>query len=155
VLFVCTKRFIKSDDFGYGVCLRRVKMNRNVAALRLQDNPVSGSTCNACGEPFENPLLAMVFNDSVVEEYYACPNCLSKVASIRQKPEVEEVDEAEDVEDVADEVAEPVADVAEVESGAEDFSGCLHDMGYLKRRPKNTPIPEECLTCSKMIDCMY
>ena len=141
-------------------------MNRNVAALRFQGVPVSGSTCNACGEPFENPLLAMVFNDSVVEEYYACPNCLSKVASIRHKPEVEAVEEAETVEDVddmddvadvaeavADEVVEPVADVGEVEGGAE--VGCLHELGYLKRRPKNTPIPEECLTCSKMIDCMY
>jgi DNA-directed RNA polymerase subunit RPC12/RpoP len=124
-------------------------MNRNVAALKFQGAPVSGSTCGACGESFENPLLAMVFNESVVEEYYACPNCLSKVASIRQKPDVEEVEETDEVE----EFAEPVADVAEVEGGVE--AGCLHELGYLKRRPKNTPIPEECLTCSKMIDCMY
>jgi len=145
----------------------RVKMNPNVAALRFQGVPVSGSTCNACGEPFESPLLAMVFNDSVVEEYYACPNCLSKVASIRHKPEVEAVEEAETVDDVddvadgvesveaeiADEIVEPGASVGEVEGGGE--VGCLHELGYLKRRPKNTPIPEECLTCSKMIDCMY
>jgi hypothetical protein len=24
----------------------------------------------------------------------------------------------------------------------------------LRIRPKNTPIPEECLTCDKMVDCM-
>jgi DNA-directed RNA polymerase subunit RPC12/RpoP len=118
-------------------------MNRNVASLRFQGAVLSaaGSTCGACGESFENPLLAMVFNESVVEEYYACPNCLSKVASLRQKPDVEEVDEAED------EVA--------VEGGVEGLADCAHQLGYLKRRPKNTPIPEECLTCSKMIDCMY
>jgi len=128
-------------------------MNRNVAPLRFQGAVLSaaGSTCGACGESFENPLLAMVFDESVVEEYYACPNCLSKVASLRQKSDVEEVDEAEDVED---EVEEPVADVA-VEGGVEGLGVCSHQLGYLKRRPKNTPIPEECLTCSKMIDCMY
>jgi DNA-directed RNA polymerase subunit RPC12/RpoP len=128
-------------------------MNRNVASLKFQCVPVSGSTCSACGESFENPLLAMVFNESVVEEYYACPKCLSKVASFRQKPDVEGVDETENVQAVAKALEETAADVAEVENGVE--AGCLHELGYLKRRPKNTPIPEECLTCSKMIDCMY
>ena len=26
--------------------------------------------------------------------------------------------------------------------------------GYLKKRPKNTPIPDECLICSRMIECL-
>ena len=44
---------------------------------------------------------------------------------------------------------------AEVEGAVGEVAGCAHHLGYLKRRPKNTPIPEECLTCSKMIECMY
>jgi DNA-directed RNA polymerase subunit RPC12/RpoP len=135
--------------FVYG----RVKMNRDVSPLRFQAAVFSatGSTCGACGVSFKNPLLAMVFNESVVEEYYACPNCLSKVASLRQESNVAEVDAAEDVED---EYGEPVVDVA-VEGDVEELDGCAHQLGYLKQRPKNTPIPEECLTCSKMINCMY
>jgi hypothetical protein len=113
----------------------------------------------------------MVFNESVVEEYYACPNCLSKVASLREKTvvdeeaEVEEGDASGDVGDVdfgfgldAEEVAEPVTSVEEsdaVGGGGDVAGGCLHGLGYLKKRGKNVPIPEECLTCSKMIDCMY
>jgi len=129
-------------------------MERNVASLRFGfEDPVlsagnSASICSACGEAFEQPLLAMVFSDALVEEYYACPKCLSKVASLGHQKDFE-VDETEQ-----EEVEEPVT--ADVAADAVDGpSGCMHNLGYLKRRAKSDPIPEECLTCSKMIDCMY
>jgi len=31
---------------------------------------------------------------------------------------------------------------------------CPHYLGYLKERAKNTPIPNECLTCPETIKCM-
>jgi len=34
------------------------------------------------------------------------------------------------------------------------FSGCLHNFGYLADRPKNTPIPQECILCQRLGDCM-
>ena len=34
------------------------------------------------------------------------------------------------------------------------FSGCLHHLGYLAGRPKNTPIPQECILCQRLGDCM-
>ena len=34
------------------------------------------------------------------------------------------------------------------------FSGCLHQFGYLASRPKGVPIPEECIICQKLGDCM-
>ena len=37
------------------------------------------------------------------------------------------------------------------ESGS---SGCPETFGYLANRPKDVPIPQGCLTCSKMVDCM-
>ena len=33
-------------------------------------------------------------------------------------------------------------------------SPCQRYFGFLSQRPKGTPIPEECLTCEKMLDCM-
>ena len=33
-------------------------------------------------------------------------------------------------------------------------SGCPQDFGYLANRPKDAPIPQECLFCPKMVDCM-
>jgi hypothetical protein len=31
---------------------------------------------------------------------------------------------------------------------------CPHNFGYLYKLPKNTPIPEECFFCSRVIDCL-
>ena len=33
-------------------------------------------------------------------------------------------------------------------------SGCPHYYGYLEEHPKNTPIPNECLTCTKIMECL-
>ena len=34
------------------------------------------------------------------------------------------------------------------------FSGCLHHFGYLSNRPKDSPIPQECIICQRLGDCM-
>jgi hypothetical protein len=34
------------------------------------------------------------------------------------------------------------------------FSGCLHHFGYLSSRPKESPIPQECILCQRLGDCM-
>lgn len=36
----------------------------------------------------------------------------------------------------------------------EIFSGCLNHFGYLAVRPKDTPIPNECIICQRLGDCM-
>jgi hypothetical protein len=35
-----------------------------------------------------------------------------------------------------------------------DTLKCTHEFGYLKKRPKGTSIPDECLVCRKMIQCL-
>ena len=123
-------------------------MERSISSLRYESgSPVlathESSRCSTCGEEFKAPLLAMVSSGVLIEEYYACPKCLSKVGSYeRKKVEVEETEEEEESLEM------------EVEEKVEETVVCTHHLGYLKRRSKNTPVPEECLTCSKMIDCM-
>jgi hypothetical protein len=34
-------------------------------------------------------------------------------------------------------------------------TNCRHGLGYLKTLPKNTPIPEDCLSCPKVIECKH
>jgi len=34
------------------------------------------------------------------------------------------------------------------------FSGCLHHFGYLSSRPKDSPVPQECILCQRLGDCM-
>jgi hypothetical protein len=127
-------------------------MERSLSSLKFEiDSRVLSEThensrCNICGEEFKAPLFAVVSSGYLIEEYYACPKCLSKVESVERNKTVE-VDEAEEKGD-----EEPLK--IEVEDKTEEAVACTHYLGYLKRRPKNTPIPEECLTCNKMIECM-
>ena len=128
-------------------------MERNTSSFKFgMDNPVISATtessrCDTCGEKFETPLLAMVSSGYRTEEYYACPKCLSKVKAVERQNSLE-VDEA-------DEENEESSPEMEVEDKMEEVVACARHLGYLKRRPKSTPIPEECLTCSKLIECMY
>ncbi len=32
---------------------------------------------------------------------------------------------------------------------------CRYELGYLKTLPRNTPIPNECLSCKKIIECKH
>ena len=38
--------------------------------------------------------------------------------------------------------------------GETSFEGCPHKFGYLRTLPKNTPIPDECFGCSKILECL-
>jgi DNA-directed RNA polymerase subunit RPC12/RpoP len=125
-------------------------MERNISSLKFGiESPALSTTharcrCSTCGEEFETPLLAMISSGFLLEEYYACPKCLSKVGNVECQKNVEVGESNEEEETLK----------VEVEDTVEENVACAHNLGYLKRRPKNTPIPEECLTCSKMIDCM-
>lgn len=52
------------------------------------------------------------------------------------------------------------ASTVSVETKKTDFSpdtqtqGCPYHFGYLKEHPKNTPLPNECLTCTKIMECL-
>ena len=52
------------------------------------------------------------------------------------------------------------APTASVETEKPEFSrnnqssGCPHRFGYLKEHPKHTPIPNECLTCTRIMECL-
>ena len=91
-----------------------------------------------CKKGFEKPLMLTDFSKTPRETYYACPHCLTKV------------------------------DVVVKDSGAgsgsvsvktsENFVGrppaeCSHHFGYLKSLPREATIPDECLTCSKLLQC--
>jgi len=35
-----------------------------------------------------------------------------------------------------------------------DFN-CIHHFGYLSNQPKNTPVPDECFGCTKILRCLF
>lgn len=35
------------------------------------------------------------------------------------------------------------------------FQNCVHEFGYLKDLPRNTPIPDECFGCPEVMQCLF
>jgi hypothetical protein len=42
-----------------------------------------------------------------------------------------------------------------VRHSPEDFQRCIHNFGYLKNLPANTPVPDECFGCTKAMRCLF
>lgn len=107
-----------------------------------KDKMIDGLTCGECGEVFQKPILATVSAGDLYKTYYACPRCLTKVKEA-SFPKTEEEDE------------KVVVQSQDISKECEKAGGkCKHFFGFLKKRPKNMPIPDECLTCDKMIECL-
>ncbi|HLC00650.1 MAG TPA: hypothetical protein VJL33_04980 [Candidatus Bathyarchaeia archaeon] len=132
-----------------------MERNQNTSELNEEDQIVveaqDKAVCDVCGEEFEHPLLAELISGDQAEEYYACPRCLTKVGEVERQEKIE-VDEADGEEEEV-EVVEVQQENETVKPG--DAPACPYYLGYLKKRQKNSPIPESCFVCSKMIDCTH
>ncbi len=106
------------------------------------------TVCDICGEEYEQPLNAELISNDHSEEYLGCPRCLTKVEG-RHKEEPETIAEDEDTE----EQPELQIKQEDVERKVENPTDCPQYLGYLRKKPKNSPIPDSCFVCSKMIDC--
>ena len=53
-------------------------------------------------------------------------------------------------------VKEAISNQPPIESDKEEKNHikCLHHFGYLSKLPKNIHIPEECVFCSRVIECI-
>ena len=126
------------------------KMETNTSLLKMQSETKTYKksetySCNRCNAEFEKPIFAVITSNPIAEGYYACPKCLSKI----QSSEANADEEAKPSENTQNE-SPPKAK----EENKAAPATCAHHAGYLKSRPKNTPVPEECFTCNAMIDCM-
>ena len=124
-------------------------MEKSVSSFKLDDDyhylreNTTCFKCSECGEEFQKPILATVSSNISVQKYFACPRCFTKVSDVESRKDRES-------KEAAFSAKEAKKAVAKLEEGAK----CSHFWGYLKKRPKDTPIPDECLTCNKMIECL-
>ncbi len=104
---------------------------------------LSNLRCDECKAEFQEPVIATISSSDNPQTYYACPRCLTKVHNYEDQKNKETGKEKPIVNDVKKGITETEEDIE-----------CKHYFGYLKKRPKSTSVPEECLTCSKMIECL-
>jgi hypothetical protein len=101
-----------------------------------------GFMCEGCGKAYEKPILASVVSAGQMQEYYACPRCMTKV------PETPKA--VQELQPPTETLKAKKTATAEKEAVA----GCAHYFGYLRKREKDKPFPDECLSCSKMVECL-
>jgi hypothetical protein len=102
----------------------------------------SGLTCDKCGKALQKPVLARVLTGVGVQTYPACPHCMTRIRGVEALKE----------EDRRPEVLRKGS--SELGSRQVSDSACGHFFGYLNKRQKGTPIPDPCLVCTKMVECL-
>ncbi|MEM3704070.1 MAG: hypothetical protein QXX79_06625 [Candidatus Bathyarchaeia archaeon] len=88
-----------------------------------------------CGKTFDKPTLLTDTSMIPRQTYYACPHCMSKIDIVTNNMKIVEVKPA-DYPKVFDSPAK-----------------CAHYFGFLNNLPKETPVPDECLVCPKVLQC--
>jgi len=116
------------------------------STLVVPEEQTSVCSCAKCGKIFSQPVELTVRTEGSLETYHACPHCFSRVnVSDNLKKTLDETA----IDALANAVKETAKDI-----GKNKQVGCPNFLGYLKKRPKDSPIPDECLTCASLMQCM-
>lgn len=138
-------------EFIKTINLRVVFPLGGVVILTEQEptNDESGFVClNAsCRKTFTHPLKAVNVAISP-KPYDACPYCLSEISRKAVAPVVT-VQSKEDQPELKKQSTQKEADHA-----ANTSPECKNFLGFLGQRPPKSPIPDECLTCQVIVQCM-
>jgi hypothetical protein len=98
----------------------------------------------SCGRIFIHPLRA-IHEGVSMEPYNACPYCLSELPSDAAPTELVQPKK---------EQTETERPHTEEQSSLTKSPQCKNYLGFLSQRPPKSPIPDECLTCTVIVQCM-
>ena len=103
-------------------------------------------TCSnvKCGKTFAKPLKATNLRQATLEPYDACPYCLNEVAPAVEQASIESTVTATENSAPEQHDAGPTA----------GNSACRNYFGYLSRQSLKGEIPDECMVCKEVINCM-
>ncbi len=101
-----------------------------------------------CQTSFAAPILVEDLSSEDESPYNACPYCLSKVDETGKEEKTNRKRTAK-----APTIEKPEKKRPAKETTLEK-AGCSHYFGYLSQRPKSKEMPEECILCQKILDCM-
>ncbi len=100
----------------------------------------------SCRKTFTNPLKTLNLQQDPTQPYNACPYCLTKLNEepivIDSKPEE------------APAVVESKTSVKRKRAEGEKPAACQYHLGYLSERTDKGQIPDDCLVCKDIVDCM-
>ena len=110
-----------------------------------------------------NPFCRKVFVDPVrvknlaleeAEPYYACPYCLTETTLEERAPAEIKSEQKTEIKQIG--IKESSVLRIEEESGQTNPKAqrCTHHFGYLSKRSSSDGIPEECMICENLVQCM-
>jgi hypothetical protein len=106
---------------------------------------------SSCKKSVTAPLKTLNLQQNPTEPYSACPFCLTKIKTeqpleIDQKPQEQIIQKAELKIDQVEAKEKPLK--------SEKPSACHHHPGYLSERSSKEQIPDECMVCKDIVECM-
>ena len=135
----------------------------------LKDDSHESSPFYRCPNPecrkiFDKPVALTDLSQNPTSVHSACPHCgfdLQTVSPVRTSKTFEKAVKTPLKQEEPLERVEASKITTEKQSSPPPKSlqarppECRHFFGYLKKIPKNTPIPDECFGCLRMVDCLY
>jgi hypothetical protein len=106
-------------------------------------------TCpnDSCGRIFSKPIKAFNLQANSAGPYDACPYCLTEIIVENEVP-------VEPDEPVMAEAEEERKFVENTVAVSEKSPSCGYHLGYLSERSSKDPIPDGCMTCKDIVECM-
>jgi len=104
-------------------------------------------TCQnpSCKRTFTTPLKTLNLQENPSELYFACPVCLTKIDELTSK--------IQETQTLKPQLKESPQKQSAAKKG-EKPSSCGFHLGYLSERGQKEQIPDDCLVCPKIVDCM-
>lgn len=110
----------------------------------------------SCGKAFSNPLQAENVGVKKGLKYEACPYCLTEIV-IDASPRTVQEEPKPVITSIGQEGANEDIEVSALKaklSLSTTSAKCTHQLGYLSKRTSKEQIPEECMMCGNIVQCM-
>lgn len=119
---------------------------------------IQSSKCSnpKCGRTVDNPIIVQDLGSEGRTTYQACPYCLTEI--VLEKPLITKDDQKEKKKPKGKSWTEQKEEFMKLKPPpqlSEDSDECPYHFGYLSERSKGEDIPEKCMTCKKLVQCMF
>jgi hypothetical protein len=105
-----------------------------------------------CGKVFTNPIKTENLCSKKTEVYNACPFCLTEI-TVESSMTIEENKDLQQRE-TRSERAGVDSEKETIAESPPKVQKCPHNFGYLSKRSTKEKIPEECMMCENIVQCM-
>ena len=103
----------------------------------------------SCKRSFTTPLKTLNLQKNPTEPYYACPFCLTKIEEATFSSQERLSNGTEQNNQITEALEKPKA-----AKNSEKPLACKYHLGYLSERGQKDKIPDDCLLCKNIVDCM-